>query len=222
MGIIARSVQEIYDTDGTWVVEKEFRVRARRREPRESPDAPHVLLDHPTKLRLDARCAQGPRARHTPDEERVGTLGAFVAHLAKNGILREGHDLRAPADVRVVQKCAHIAQALGIDLGYKFTLMENGAFSAELGADLYRLGIGRGGRDPLAGGGAAAEAFVRLVRGRKTEWLEAATFALHPESRWRTAEELAKRRGMIGYSKRTARDAYDCVARCLGEIGARA
>ena len=190
-------------------------MRAPQGEPGESPGVPHVLLGYPLESRIDARHAPGTPGGPSSVEERVGTLAKFVARLAKNGTLRKGYSLKAPADARIVQKCAHIAQGLGISLGYEFSLLENGAFSSDLEMDLCRLEIGRGGTDPFAENEATAAAFERLVAGRETEWLEAATFALHPKSKWRTGAEFAKRRGMIEYDARTARDAF-------GKLGSRA
>jgi len=163
-----------------------------------------------------------PPAPPRAAERRLGTLARFVDRLVDHGTLRADFNPMAPADRRVIQKCAHIAQSLGIRLGYEFGLLENGAFSAELDVDICRLGEGRGGADPLAGSSRAAAAFLGLVAGKGTQWLEVATFALHPKSRWRTAAEFAGRRGIIEYDRQVIEDAFDGVGRCLGEMGVRA
>lgn len=200
-----------------WHAVKEFRVSV----PRGDTGASYVLLGFQPQSRLEASQEPGAPTEPKPDAARAGFLAKFVAHLDKNGMLRKGYSMKVPADTRVVQKCAHIAQELGIRLGYKFSLLENGAFSVDLEADLYGLEAGTAGPDPFAGKEATTEAFGRLVAGRKTEWLEVATFALHEESSWRTADEFAKRRGMIEYDRRTVREAFDSVAKCLGELEMR-
>lgn len=184
--------------------------------------ATHVLLGPSVGSRLKTYSVPDAPHREGYSERRLGTLARFVSHLAKNGVLREGFDPMSPADKRVVQKCAHVAQCLGIPLGYGFALLGNGAFSAELDVDMCRLGEGRGGVDPFVGNGRAAEALLGLVAGRDTEWLEVATFALHPKGRWRTAAEFAERRGVIAYDRGTVEGAFGDVARCLEGLGARA
>lgn len=220
--ITLKAVQRLYGMDGDWIAVGERKMRMLLRAGSGGgPTGTRVLLGPSSGSTLEVYRVPGAQPEATPARRRVGTLARFVAHLAKSGILRKGYSLESTGDRRVIQKCAHIAQGLGIRLGYEFILLENGAFSADLETDLCRLGEGRGGSDPLAGSARAAEALVRLTAGRPTEWLEVATFALHPESRWRTAGEFAARRGIIGYDRRTVRDAFDRVEGCLEELGVR-
>jgi len=49
-----------------------------------------------------------------------------------------------------------------------------------LAVDVHYRADGRGGSEPFGGNADRIEGFVRLVRGRTTEWLQVATFAICP------------------------------------------
>jgi len=217
--ITVTAFQRDHGAEGVWVTVGRRRLLAVLRA---GAGPTHVLLDTPLGARLETYSVPEARPGEGSAGRRLGTLAGFVAHLADNGILRKNFSPTAPADKRVIQKCAHIAQSLGIPLGYEFALLENGAFSAGLDADMCRLEGGSGRADTFAGGGRAAAAFLGLVRGRETKWLEVATFALHPKSRWRTAAEFAERRSIIVYDRQTVDGAFGGVGRCLAELGVRA
>lgn len=215
--ITVTAFQRAHGAEGAWAAVSRCRLLQMLR----ADGATHVLLGTSQGARLETYSVPGAAPEAGPAERRLGTMARFVAHLAGNGMLRADFNPMAPADRRVIQKCAHIAQSLGIPLGYEFVLLENGAFSAELDVDMCRLGEGRGGADPFVGSGRAAAAFLGLVGGKGTEWLEVATFALHPRSRWRTAAEFSERRSIIVYDRRTVEDAFGGVERCLAKLGAR-
>lgn len=215
--ITVTAFQRRHGAEGAWATVSRRRLLAMLR----ADGATRVLLGTSQGARLETYSVPGALPEAGPAERRLGTMARFVAHLAGNAMLRADFNPMAPADRRVIQKCAHIAQSLGIPLGYEFDLLENGAFSAELDVDMCRLGEGRGGADPFVGSGGAAAAFLGLVEGKGTEWLEVATFALHPRSRWRTAAEFSERRSIIGYDRRTIEDAFGGVERCLAKLGAR-
>ncbi|MCY4251965.1 MAG: hypothetical protein OXU86_08125 [Thaumarchaeota archaeon] len=217
--ITVTELQREYGAEGVWATVNRFRLLAVLRA---GARATHVLLGPSQGAWLETYSVPGAPTEAGSAARRLGTLARFVARLVDHGTLRGDFNPMAPADKRVIQKCAHIAQSLGIRLGYEFDLLENGAFSAELDVDICRLGEGRGGADPFVGSGRATAAFLGLVGGKGTQWLEVATFALHPKSRWRTAAEFAGRRGIIEYDRQVIEDAFDGVGRCLGEMGVRA
>jgi len=217
--ITVTAFQREHGAEGAWVTVGRRRLLAMMRA---GADATRVLLDTSQGARLETYSVPGARPERGPAERRLETMARFVGHLVGNGILRGDFSPMAPADRRVIQKCAHIAQSLGIPLGYEFVLLENGAFSAQLDVDICRLGESMGGADPFVGSSGAATAFLGLVGGKEIEWLEIATFALHPRSRWRTAAEFAERRSIIGYDRHAVEDAFGAVGRCLVGLGARA
>ncbi|RNJ71721.1 MAG: hypothetical protein EB824_06620 [Thaumarchaeota archaeon S15] len=155
---------------------------------------------------------QDPAGGVTPHAELVGTLVRFIAYLGKNSIM---DDVEAPRGHHMLHKYAYIAKGLGMRLGYDFDFLENGAFSADLEVDLFRLKDAEGGTEPFGGDAGASEAFLELVRGRDAEWLQLATFAMRRRGRAGALEEfLARPRGIISYDGGMARDAFAAVDRC--------
>ena len=148
--------------------------------------------------------------------ELVGTLARFIAYLQRNGIMG---DVDAPRGHHKLHKYAYIAKGLGMRLGYRFDFLENGAFSSDLEVDLFRMGMARGGAEPFGGDARRSAAFLELVRDKRAEWLQIATFAMRDRCKEGALEEfLSRRAGIIKYDRGMAKNAFMRVGRCVESI----
>ena len=120
---------------------------------------------------------------------RAKILSSFVRLLRDEGIFDFD-----PGDFYSrlrLQKYVFIARKFGLDLGYGFPLYMGGPYSPELADDYYSLPDEAEALPEFDKKG-----FLNLIRGRNTDWLEAATTILsiyedHKDLRWaieRTAE----------------------------------
>ncbi|MCY4251867.1 MAG: hypothetical protein OXD41_01005 [Thaumarchaeota archaeon] len=147
---------------------------------------------------------------------RVGTLFRLADLLAAEGVL--GGPLEDMEAQNRLQKCAYVAQQMGAGVDYEFGFMCSGAFSADLAVDIYQRDAAHGGADPFAAMPGRLAGFLGLVRGRSTEWLQLATFAVRP------AADPPSRAGFVrrvawrgsGYDRRRAAEVFDAVAALRG------
>lgn len=175
---------------------------------------------------LPSAVPEEPLARGTPAQsaegaERRGTLFRLFNYMHRVGVLGDGGTLDRLEVQNALQKQAYIAQRLGVPLGYKFEFMDNGAFSAELAADIYYRMCAAGGAEPFAGDPASSEAFVRLVGGRGAYWLQVTTFALDAAHRGESRGDFVGRvrRTNPEYEKGEAGQVFDHVRACLAGMG---
>lgn len=158
---------------------------------------------------------------NSPDDghaRRVGTLFRLGDLLAAEGVLDGPFD-----DMGVqhrLQKCVYIAQRMGADMGYRFGFLGSGAFSTNLAIDVCHRKNARGGSDPFAGDPGRLEAFLGLVRGHTTEWLQVATFAMRPSNASLSRAEFVDRVAWngSGYNRKRAAKVFDAVAALSGRL----
>lgn len=105
------------------------------------------------------------------DARRLQLL-AFLALLEKR--IHWTFDLEKFDDRLRLQKYVHLAQAFGIQLPYSYGIHLRGPYSPDLAQDYYSIEEREGDQqliEPLNGN---PDAFVSLVEGRDTRWLEIA------------------------------------------------
>lgn len=197
--------------------------------PRGPPGRGHGAETYGPGRTLPSAIPEEPLARGTPAQsaegaERRGTLFRLFNYMHRAGVLGDGDTLDRLEVQNALQKHAYVAQGLGVPLGYRFEFMDNGAFSAELAADIYYRMCAAGGAEPFADDPAASGAFVRLVGGRGAYWLQVTTFALDETRRGESRGDFVGRvrrtnpeyeRGMVG-------QVFDHVGACLAGIGGAA
>ncbi|MDD9826221.1 MAG: hypothetical protein OXU86_05575 [Thaumarchaeota archaeon] len=152
--------------------------------------------------------------------ERTGTLFRFVNYLHRMGVLKDSDTLDSLEVQQALQKYAYIAKRVGMNLDYTFKFLDVGAFSVDIGMDIYRRCCAKGGTEPFEGDPGASRAFLEIVRGRDIEWLEAATLAMDGRHGGETRDEFAERakRENLSCGRDTAVDAFDHVMSCVGRL----
>lgn len=149
---------------------------------------------------------------------RTGTLFRFVNYLRRMGVLEDGDTLDSLEVQQALQKYAYIAKQVGLDLDYSFRFLDVGAFSADIGMDIYRRSCANGGTEPFEDDPAASRTFLEIVRGRDIEWLEAATLAMDGRHEGETRGEFVERvkRENLSCGRDTAGEVFDHVRSCVG------
>lgn len=148
--------------------------------------------------------------------ERIGTLAKLVAYLEEN------RAIDGPPETfwirHAIQKQAYLARALGVQVGYEFEFLENGAYSPVLAADLYMLDRADGGTPPPKQGDPAGTDLLRLVQGRGPLTLQAMTFAMRDIQNGAERDEFVGRmdREYMQYSRRLLEWAFDRVFAVVG------
>lgn len=104
-------------------------------------------------------------------------LAGFIAYLVDSSVVDDAASVDTFEGSHRLQKYAYIAKALGMRIGYRFDFIESGAYSTDLAVDAHRRKTANVGTERFRPEARASEEFVRLVRGRETEWLQVATFA---------------------------------------------
>jgi len=164
---------------------------------------------------------KGTLAKSAEGARRRGTLFRLINHMHGAGILGDHGTLDRLEAQNALQKQAYVAQRLGVPLGYEFEFMDNGAFSAELAADVYYRMCAAGGAEPFADDPASSETFARLVKGMGTYWLQVTTFALDAAHGGESREEFVGRvrRTNPEYDGGMAGRVFDHVGACLAGAG---
>ncbi len=117
----------------------------------------------------------------------IERLAQFINYLAEKGVMDD--TLVNTFDKRhKLQKYVYIAQKLGIRIGYEFDFLENGAFSSDLGIDIYDCDPNGTHLEALNLRTNVSDVFIKMVLGRSTRWLQVATFVLQDREMTTSAE----------------------------------
>ncbi len=150
----------------------------------------------------------------------VGRLAGFIDHAVAHGLLGGEGDLDTFIGRHNLQKHAYIAQELGIRIGYEFEFLKNGAYSPAMAVDTYKRDRAPRYAEALDPDPGATRTLVRIARGRGTEWLQVATFAVRDRAVSGALERfLADRHRHMRYDRRLVREVFAEVGSCMGAGG---
>ena len=172
------------------------------------------------KHKFDAsylRPLRDPRERARMEDtaltERINHLFGFVDFLYQNKILQEDETIDSSITQRKIQKCAYIAQQLGIPFVYKFGFLGSGAFSIDMAIDLYKRRLVTKNQNPFDGKGVILQVFLDMVKGKSSDWLYVATFALREMDTILSSHDFVKymERKNRRYGKKLAKAVFDHI-----------
>ncbi len=153
--------------------------------------------------------------------ERISHLFGFVDFLYQNKILQEDETIDSSVTQRKIQKCAYIAQQLGIPFEYKFGFLASGAFSVDMAVDLYRRRLATTNQNLFDVRDMALQAFLDIVRDKSSDWLHVATFALRKTGTILSSHDFVKymERRNPRYGKRLTKDVFEHVQHLRQVVG---
>ncbi len=195
-----------------------------------------VEKDPPTRFPSPSRnydiCALYPRTLPTAPARtrtspgaviigRINHLFGFVDFMYKSKVLQEDETIDSSITQRKIQKCAYIAQQLGIPFDYRFGFLTSGAFSVDMAVDLYRRRLVNEDINPFDGRDAARQTFLDMVMGKSNHWLHVATFAMRRMDTILSSDDFVEymERKNSQYGKRLVRAVFEHMRRLAGSTG---